>query len=47
MAAIAEAEESTAQALSDSVFQHVVAFQAGAEQFDDMALLVACFGKHD
>jgi sigma-B regulation protein RsbU (phosphoserine phosphatase) len=47
VAAIAEAEESTAQSLSDSVFQRVVAFQAGAEQFDDMALLVACLGRND
>ena len=47
VAAIAEAEESTAQSLSDRVFQRVASFQAGAEQFDDMALLVACFGKHD
>ena len=43
--AIAEAEESTAQALNDSVFERVASFQAGAEQFDDMALLVACLGK--
>ena len=46
-AAVEEAEESTAQALSDRVFQRVVSFQAGAEQFDDMALLVACLGRMD
>ncbi len=41
VAAVAEAGESTAQAVSDRVFQRVAAFQAGSEQFDDMALLVA------
>ncbi len=46
VAAVAESGESTAQVLSDRVFQRVVAFQAGAEQFDDMALLVACLGRH-
>jgi serine phosphatase RsbU (regulator of sigma subunit) len=40
-AAVAESAESTAQAVSDRVFQRVAAFQAGSEQFDDMALLVA------
>ena len=40
-AAIAQSGESTAQGLSDRVFRRVVAFQAGSEQFDDMALLVA------
>ena len=46
-AAIEEGEESTAQALSDGVFQRVASFQAGAERFDDMALLVACLGRKD
>ena len=38
---IVESAESTAQGLSDGVFDRVVDFQAGSEQFDDMALLVA------
>ncbi len=41
VAAVVESAESTAQDLSDSVFQRVADFQAGSEQFDDMALLVA------
>ena len=41
-AAVAESAESTAQALCDGLLQRVQAFQAGSEQFDDMALLVAC-----
>ena len=39
--AVVESSESTAQGLSDGVFERVAAFQAGSEQFDDMALLVA------
>jgi len=48
-AAVAEAGKWTAQAVTDSVFQRVDAFQAGAQQFDDMALLVACLcsGEED
>ena len=47
VAAILESSESTAQGLSDEVFRRVAAFQAGSEQFDDMALLVArlCDGE--
>ena len=47
MAAIVQSGESTAQGLSDGVFERVAAFQAGSEQFDDMALLVArlCDGE--
>ena len=41
VAAISESGEATAQGLSDGVFQRIAAFQAGSEQFDDMALLVA------
>ncbi len=41
MAAVAESRASTAQALCDRIFRLVDAFQAGSEQFDDMALLVA------
>ena len=47
MAAIAESGESTAQALSDGVFRRLAAFLAGSEQFDDMALLVACIRSHE
>ncbi|NIV35517.1 MAG: SpoIIE family protein phosphatase [Anaerolineae bacterium] len=40
-AVIAEPAETTAQGSIDGVFQRVAEFQAGSEQFDDMALLVA------
>jgi serine phosphatase RsbU (regulator of sigma subunit) len=46
-AAIAESSESTAQGLCDALFQRVETFQAGSEQYDDMALLVACFRGRD
>lgn len=41
LAAVAESGESGAQALCDELFRRAQAFQAGSEQFDDMALLVA------
>ena len=47
VAAVAESSESTAQVLCDGVFRDVQAFQAGSEQFDDMALLVAHIRSHE
>ena len=43
MAAIAESETATARDLCDGIIRRVETFQSGAEQFDDMALLVARF----
>jgi serine phosphatase RsbU (regulator of sigma subunit) len=47
LASVAESTESTAQGLCDGVFQLVDTFQAGSEQFDDMALLVARVASTD
>ncbi len=47
VATVLESKEATAQALCDGVFRSVEAFQAGSEQFDDMALLVARFCSQD
>jgi sigma-B regulation protein RsbU (phosphoserine phosphatase) len=44
--AVAESAASTAQVLCDGLFGRAQAFQAGSEQFDDMALLVAQIGSH-
>jgi sigma-B regulation protein RsbU (phosphoserine phosphatase) len=41
MASVVELEELGAQGLCDGLFHRAQAFQAGSEQFDDMALLVA------
>jgi sigma-B regulation protein RsbU (phosphoserine phosphatase) len=43
---VAESDEPTAQGLCDNVFRTVDAFQAGSEQYDDMALLVARLRRH-
>ncbi len=47
MAAVAESTESGAQVLCDGLFGRAQAFQAGSEQFDDMALLVAHIRSHE
>lgn len=47
MAAVVESGELGAQALCDGLFRRAQAFQAGSEQFDDMALLVAQLRSHE
>jgi sigma-B regulation protein RsbU (phosphoserine phosphatase) len=41
LATVAESGHSTAQGLCDGILRRVKTFQAGSEQFDDMAILVA------
>jgi sigma-B regulation protein RsbU (phosphoserine phosphatase) len=41
LAVVSESADATAGSLCDRIFQRVGAFQAGSQQYDDMALLVA------